>query len=371
MKHTHKIFTLLIGLSFLIQGEAKAIYTKNKPALPSNSEQYQKLERAVEHYQKLKESEEWPQLSLGQQTELKVTEHNLVVKDIKHRLELLGDIRGLNNTDVFNQRMEIAIRRFQNRHGMEETGIINAALIKALNVPLDTRINQLKVNMERILKEKTEVQGRRIVANIPEFKLYVYEDNQEVLTMDIVVGKTTNQTIVFTDEMNQIVFSPYWNVPASIVKSEIIPAMKRNKAYLRNNNMEIIGTKDGLSDIRQKPGAKNSLGKVKFLFPNQYNIYFHDTPAKALFSRKNRAFSHGCIRLSQPAELAKYLLKDNPKWTDEAINRAMNSGNETYVKLDSPVPVSISYYTAWVDESGDVHFRDDIYGKDKQIVITN
>ncbi|MBC7915099.1 MAG: L,D-transpeptidase family protein [Pyrinomonadaceae bacterium] len=361
----HKLLILILFFSYCLNENSFAFTSKS---IPNTANQYEMLQKAIEHYQKLKETETWAPLTLSGQTELKLSDHSPIVKEIKHRLELLGDIKALNNTEVFNHRMEIAIRNFQARHGLEETGTVNADLIKMLNVPLDTRINQMRINMERLQKEKTGNTGRRIVANIPEYKLHVYEDDNEILSMDVVVGKTTNKTAVFSDVMNQIVFSPYWNVPASIVREEILPAMKRNKAYLRNNNMEIIGTKDGLPEIRQKPGPKNSLGKVKFLFPNAYNIYFHDTPAKALFARKTRAFSHGCIRLSQPLELAKYLLKDNPKWTDDAIMRAMNSGAETWVKLDQPVPISISYYTAWVDVSGDVHFRDDIYGKDKELV---
>ncbi|MFD2163457.1 murein L,D-transpeptidase [Paradesertivirga mongoliensis] len=328
-----------------------------------NNEQYQRIEKAIADYEKLKEKNQWSTISLGQSA-LKVNDQSPAIKEIKQRLEVLGDFRALSNTDVYNQRFEAAVKRFQARHGLEETGIINAEFVKALNVPLETRINQLRVNLDRIRKENIENTGRHIVANIPEYKLRVYEGEREVLSMDIVVGKTTNKTVVFKDMMNQIVFSPYWNIPESIVKNEILPAMKKNSRYLQNNRMEIIGTKNGLPDIRQKPGPKNSLGKVKFLFPNKYNIYFHDTPAKTLFSRRTRAFSHGCIRLSQPFELAKYLLKDDPKWNDAAIHSAMNAGTERYVTLKSPVPVSISYYTAWVDPSGDVHFREDIYGKD-------
>ncbi|MBC8052406.1 MAG: L,D-transpeptidase family protein [Sphingobacteriaceae bacterium] len=333
-----------------------------------NNEQYERIEKAIAYYEKLKNKEEWPQISLPDQTQLKLNDHSPVIKDIKARLELLGDFRALSNTDVYNHRFEAAVKRFQARHGLEENGLINAELIKVLNVPLDSRINQLRINLDRLQKESTENVGRRIVANIPEYKLHVYEGEREVLSMDIVVGKTTNKTVVFSDEMKQIVFSPYWNVPESIVKNEILPAMKRNSRYLQQNNMEITGTQNGLPEIRQRPGSKNSLGKVKFLFPNKYNIYFHDTPAKTLFSRRTRAFSHGCIRLSQPFELAKYLLKDDPKWTDAAINSAMNTGSEKWVTLKTPVPVSISYYTAWVDSSGEVHFRDDIYGKDKALV---
>lgn len=333
-----------------------------------NNEQYQRLERAIEHYEKLKSRETWSEISLAGQSQLKVNDRSPVIKEIKTRLKLLGDFNSIGNTDLFNHRMEVAVKKFQARHGLEETGIINADFIKAINVPLDKRINQLRVNLDRLRKESTENQGRRIVANIPEYKLHVFESGREVLSMDIVVGKTTNKTVVFSDEMTQIVFGPYWNIPESIVKNEILPAMKRNPRYLRNNNMEIVGTENGLPKIRQRPGAKNSLGKVKFLFPNKYNIYFHDTPAKTLFARNKRAFSHGCIRLSQPFELAKYLLKDDPKWTDAALRSAMNAGSERWVTLKDPVPVSISYYTAWIDSSGEVHFREDIYGHDRNLV---
>jgi murein L,D-transpeptidase YcbB/YkuD len=222
--------------------------------------------------------------------------------------------------------------------------------------------------MDRILKDTTQTgQGKRILVNIPEYRLYVYEDNREVLAMDIVVGKTSNPTIAFNDAIEQIVFSPYWNLPPNIIRNEILPAMKKNPNYLRNHNMEITGNEDGLPVIRQRPGPDNALGGVKFMFPNKYNIYFHDTPSKSLFRSNRRAFSHGCIRLSQPFELAKYLLKDKQEWTDEAIRKAMNGRSEKWVKLEQKVPVSITYYTSWVDPFGNIQFRDDIYGHDKEL----
>jgi murein L,D-transpeptidase YcbB/YkuD len=224
--------------------------------------------------------------------------------------------------------------------------------------------------MQRILKDTLQkAEGKRIVANIPEYRLHVYEDNREVLAMDIVVGKTSNPTVAFNDMMEHIVFSPYWNVPSSIVRNEILPARRRNPRYLSSQNMEITGTEDGLPVIRQRPGPGNALGGVKFLFPNKYNIYFHDTPAKTLFSRNKRAFSHGCIRLSQPFELAKYLLKDKPEWSDEAIRRAMSARSEKWVKLEEKIPVFITYYTSWVDPSGVLQFRDDIYRRDDDVVV--
>ncbi|MFL5809784.1 MAG: L,D-transpeptidase family protein, partial [Flavisolibacter sp.] len=159
----------------------------------------------------------------------------------------------------------------------------------------------------------------------------------------------------------------YWNVPPSIVKKEILPKLASNPGYLESQNMEQVGTEDGLPKIRQLPGEKNSLGRVKFLFPNSFNIYFHDTPAKSLFEKDKRAYSHGCIRLAEPEKMANYLLKNNPEWTPEKINDAMYSGNEKYVKLKKAVPVVITYYTAWVDDNGRLNFRDDIYTHDQTL----
>ncbi|HTD93164.1 MAG TPA: L,D-transpeptidase family protein, partial [Chitinophagaceae bacterium] len=159
-----------------------------------------------------------------------------------------------------------------------------------------------------------------------------------------------------------IVFSPYWNVPPSIIKNEVVPGIKKNKNYLANHNMEWNN-----GAVRQKPGPANSLGLVKFLFPNSYNIYLHDTPSKSLFSETNRAFSHGCIRLSEPKKMATYLLRKDPAWTNEKITKAMNSGTEKYVTLNPTIPVFIGYFTAWVDSEGRLNFRDDIYGHDKKM----
>lgn len=353
------------------------ISTADITAQAQDDGQYQLLQKTIGHYEKLKARGPLEPISLGDKSLLRVNDHSPAVKTIKERLELLGDMRRSgflfggrkSSSDVYTQNMEDAVKRFQKRHGMEDDGIIGPAVLKALNTPLDTRIKQLQVNMDRLLADSIQYSGKRLVANIPEYKLHVYDEGpREVLTMDIVVGEATNPTIIFSDEMEHIVFSPYWNVPPNIVRNEIIPAIKKNPRYLRNENMEITGTEDGLPVIRQRPGPKNALGKVKFMFPNKYNIYFHDTPAKALFERNRRAFSHGCIRLSKPFELAKFLLKDQDEWTDENIQKAMNAGVEKWVELEEHVPVFISYYTAWVDSEGTVHFRDDIYGHDKDMV---
>ena len=194
-----------------------------------------------------------------------------------------------------------------------------------------------------------------------------YDGNTKVFDMVVVVGKEGHNTTIFSDKLTTIVFSPYWNLPESIVKKEILPSIAKNANYLETHNMEITGGSETLPVIRQKPGGDNSLGKVKFLFPNSFNIYFHDTPAKSLFNKDVRAYSHGCIRLSDPEKLADYLLKDNSKWTPEKIKEAMNSGEEQFVAVKDPVPVFITYYTAWVDDKGLLNFRTDIYGHDKEI----
>ena len=180
--------------------------------------------------------------------------------------------------------------------------------------------------------------------------------------MNIVVGSTAHNTVIFTGTLKYIVFSPYWNVPPSILKKEILPAIKRNKNYLAAHNMEWNG-----NGVRQKPGPNNSLGLVKFLFPNAYNIYLHDTPAKSLFGEDRRAFSHGCIRLSEPPRLARFLLRNDSNWDSLKIVRAMNARKEQYVTVKETVPVYIGYFTAWVDREGKLNFRDDIYGHDQKM----
>jgi len=194
------------------------------------------------------------------------------------------------------------------------------------------------------------------------------EGKNEAFKMDVVVGKEGHNTRIFTGNLSQVVFNPGWNVPESIVEKEILPEIEKDPAYLEKQDMEKIGeTEDGIPEIRQKPGPKNALGKIKFIFPNSFDIYFHDTPAKSLFKNNKRAFSHGCIRLSKPVELAEYLLKDQPGWNKAKIQEAMSSEEEKFVKLKDPVPVLISYYTAWVDENGKLNFREDIYDHDLEL----
>jgi murein L,D-transpeptidase YcbB/YkuD len=308
----------------------------------------------------------WPQVPAIKKS-LKPGVSDPVIPVIKQRLKISGDLAINDSSQRFNDTLETAIRAYQQRFGYKPTGIITPELVKDMNVPAVNRLEQILMNMGRMRWMPEASSGQLILVNIPEFVLHVYEGKKKAFDMDVVVGKEGHNTMMFSGDLNQIVFSPYWNVPPSIVKKEILPKLASNPGYLESQNMEQVGTEGGLPKIRQRPGEKNSLGRVKFLFPNSFNIYFHDTPAKTLFEKDKRAFSHGCIRLSEPEKMANYLLRNNPEWTPEKINDAMYSGNEQFVKLKQAVPVIITYYTAWVDDSGRLNFRDDIYTHDRTL----
>lgn len=325
--------------------------------------QYSLLQNALTRYNDIRQRGGWSKITATKKFYQK-GESSPVIRQVKERLRVSGDFTLPDTSSLYTPELLIAVQKAQKRFGFKENGVLDAAFIKELNVPVEKRIAQLEKNIERFRSLPEVTQGTRLLANIPEFKLHVYEGDQVVFDIDIVVGKESTKTVIFNDEMQQIVFSPSWTVPPSIVKNEILPAMRGRKEYLWRNNYVQTGTENGLPVIKQLPGAHNALGKVKFVFPNSYNIYFHDTPAKSLFELRKRAFSHGCIRLAEPAKLAEYLLRNNPQWTPEKIRKAMNSGNEQYVKLPSNVPVSISYFTAWVDSDGLVNFREDIYDMD-------
>jgi len=196
--------------------------------------------------------------------------------------------------------------------------------------------------------------------------LYAYEGNKKALEMPVIVGKEGNSTVMFTSDINQIVFNPTWHIPQSIVRDEIMPKMKSDPSYLKKKNIEIVKQNDSLPVLQQLRGKENPLGKVKFLFPNSDDIYLHDTPDKTLFAKKDRALSHGCIRVADAAKLAEYLLKNQSDWNAQKIQTAMKSDKQQSVDLKNPEPVAISYLTAWVDENGMMNFRNDIYGHDKE-----
>ncbi len=282
---------------------------------------------------------------------------------IKRRLQLTQDMPGRDSSNIFTDTLEMAVKKFQTRHGYKANGFISGQLINDMNVPAGERLKKILLNMDRMRWMPQKPSGNLIIVNIPEFILHVMDGKNKVFDMVVVVGQVGHNTMMFNGDLNQIVFSPYWNVPPSIIEKEIMPALKKNPNYLAKKNMERNG-----NYIRQKPGPGNSLGKVKFIFPNSFNMYFHDTPAKSLFGQDKRAFSHGCVRLSEPQKMAEWLLRNEPAWPKEKIVSAMNQTHETLVKLKAGIPVFIIYYTAWVDGDGLLNFRDDVYEHDKELM---
>jgi len=328
--------------------------------------QYGLLRKFLQNYSELEEKGKWFSIKSLNKS-LKPGDSSDVVIQIKQRLNDLGDLKINDQGAKYDTELESAVISFQLRHGLMDDGIIGKTTLAEMNVPFKQRITQLIVNMERSRWVPVSLKTDYLVVNIPEFKLHVNSGDKLLWSCNIVVGKPIHKTAIFSGELKYVVFSPNWNVPKSIVINEVLKDMRRDRNYLEKHNMEITGYRDGIPEIVQKPGPSNSLGLVKFLFPNNYNMYLHDTPVKSLFNETDRAFSHGCMRIQEPFKLAQFLLKNDPNWDDEKINAAMNAGTERTVTLKERVPVFIVYFTAFVDRDGKVNFRKDVYERDKRL----
>lgn len=335
--------------------------------------QYGSLKAELRKYYHLDTLAPWEPVSLGERRKLEIHDSASFVPELRQRLMLMGDLHNAGDTiqlhsTIYDSTLYKAVQVFQARHGLHPDGIIGAGVVRMLNITPGERIRTLLVNMERLRWVPERYPKDLLLVNIPEFRLHVFEEGVEAWNMDVVVGTAATRTVVFSDTLSRIVFSPYWGVPMSIVRKEILPAMHKDPGYLARKGMERIGGSDAAPLIRQKPGPHNALGRVKFLFPNSYDIYFHDTPSKGGFAKESRAFSHGCIRLSRPQDLAVYLLRNDSTWTEAAIKKAMSGTKEITVNLprNERRPVMIGYFTAWVDK-GRLNFRDDVYGNDAKL----
>lgn len=329
--------------------------------------QYGLLRGILKKYMDIVRENPWAPLK-GEQKAYRLGDSAKVLADIRTRLALLGDLPGASGhpsagASVFDSVLLKAVTHFQQRFGIKPDGIIGQEMIRELNVPIQKRIQQICVNMERARWLPDTVKGNYLAVNIPEFKLHAYKDDSLLWDMDVVVGTAVHKTVIFSGDLKYVVFSPYWNVPPGILKNEILPGIRKNKSYLAIHHMEWYG-----NTVRQTPGSWNSLGKVKFLFPNSYNIYLHDTPAKSLFGEDRRAFSHGCIRVADPLKLSLFVLDGDLQWNVQKITAAMNSRREQYVTLKKNIPVFITYFTAWVDRQGDIQFRHDVYARDGRLM---
>jgi murein L,D-transpeptidase YcbB/YkuD len=339
------------------QIEAMSIDTVNNP--------YFALKKQLGVYNAIAKNGGWKSINMQVGT-LKKGISSPIITEVKKRLLATEEPTLTDTTAGFTDSLEIAVKSFQKRNGLDADGVITDSLVTIMNVPVEQRIQQILVNMNRMAWLPPQVNDNYVSVNIPAFMLAVHEGDSTPVEMEVVVGKEGTNTMMFTGDLNQVVFSPVWHLPASIVKNEVLPEMKNNPNYLKSKNMVVVRHNDSLPEINQLPGPGNAMGKVKFLFPNSYDIYLHDTEAKELFMTKKRAFSHGCIRLADAEKMSEYVLRSNENWNSERIQQAMNGTKEQPVTVKVPIPVMITYFTSWVDTDGNINFREDIYQHDKR-----
>ena len=272
-----------------------------------------------------------------------------------------------------------AVRRFQARHGLDEDGVLGARTLAELQAPAAQRVRRIELSLERIRWLGDVPRGRFIAINIPEYRLWAVDAGRVATTMRVVVGRSVTGTPVFVDAIEWLEFNPYWNVPRSIASKELYPKMARNPGYLASQQMELVGgaglsgaelqraLASGRARIRQRPGELNALGRVKFVMPNKHDVYLHDTPSRTLFERSRRDFSHGCVRLHRPFDLAAFALAAQPEWTSEGMAQAVAAGVNTRVPLSATIPVLLFYSTVNVEPDGRGRFVPDVYGLDARL----
>ncbi len=358
--------------------------------LPPPHPGYLRLKNALETYRDLAQIPDWPMIPDGDT--LKPGDWNERLPQIRRLLRLTGDLTLLTEEPTYyDKTTEEAVRRFQRRHGLTGDGIVGPNTLSQMNVPPSARVDQIIVNMERWRWLPKDLGKRHVMVNIAAFELDVVEDDENVMSMAVVVGKGFRKTPVFSDRIRYLEFAPSWNIPPTILKEDILPVIRPNPEdwFARHPDFEIVPWKRNSPDdridpmslewerlneknfpglIRQRPGPQNPLGQVKFMFPNSFSIYLHDTPTRHLFMREKRTFSSGCIRVEKPLELAEYLLEPQvDDWPLDRILENMEAEDTSQVILKRPVPVHLLYWTAWVNPDGQVQFRSDVYERDRAL----
>ena len=349
--------------------------------------QYRELQKKMKEYRVLADKGGWPSIPEGET--LKPGMDDSRIKLVKERLAITGDLDSVNmDSSLFDPELEEAVKRFQKRHNLNTDGAIGKQTLAAMNVTVESRINQINVNMERYRWLRRDITGPRVAVNIASFEAFAGENGKFEISMPVVVGKLHHETPVFSDTIKYIVFNPYWTLTPSIARNETLPKLKKDPLYLQKHNMKIFnGWKSDSKEldatkidwskvskkqmnqykVRQEPGPENALGTLKIVFPNKHSVYLHDTPSHGLFKREKRAFSHGCIRMDRPAEMAAWVLGGKKKgWSIERVNEIVKKRERKVVVLEKPMPVHILYRTAYVNtEDNAVHFFEDVYGRDK------
>jgi murein L,D-transpeptidase YcbB/YkuD len=302
-------------------------------------------------------------------------------------LRISGDISAADmpvSTSHYNAILQNAVRGFQARHGLEVDALVGKATLRTLNVPVEKRIDQIRVNLDRLRQQLDHESGDLILVNIPAFKTYVIRDGKIIWAANVIVGDRENKTPIFRTALTGVVFNPTWSVPYSIASKEMLPKIKQDPSFFRRGNYDLFDRAGNLIDpssvdwsavekrtfaftLVQQPGPLNQLGQIKFTMPNEYSVCMHDTPTKSLFDKSTRAFSHGCIRLDEPLGLAEVLLRGE-QWTRDQIQSQVEARETRSVSLAEPLPVHVVYWTAEVDDLGVMHFYDDIYEWDAAVL---
>ena len=361
--------------------ENPGLYLRN---LHPQTAEYARLREVYLDYRNIEAKGGWP--TIRRSGSLRMGRKSKHAATLRQRLFLSGDLPPGASKDnpLFYSELREALQRFQKRHGIKPDGVVGVKTRAALNVPVKKRIEQIALNLERRRWLPDDLGQRHVLVNQPEYLLRVVENGKSIHQTRVVIGKPSQQTPEFSDEIELVVLNPYWNVPRSIATKEILPILRRNPGYLSRKGMQLVNSR-GKSvspyrinwgnmsrrsfryNIRQRPGSRNALGRIKFLFPNKHSVYLHDTPSKSLFRRSRRAFSHGCVRVQDPLKLAEVLMKPQFGWTKKTITRKISSRRNQAVRLKQSIPVHLTYHTVWMGEDGNVHFSEDMYGRDQSL----
>jgi murein L,D-transpeptidase YcbB/YkuD len=351
---------------------------------------YRRLREALARDREVAAAGGWPAIADG--VTLRLGDSGGPVAALRERLRLEDDLAPgpveRPDADLFDEAVERAVKMFQQRHGLAADGVVNDATRAELNVPAERRVEQLELNLERWRWLPKDLGRRHIIVNIAAYELEVVDGDSVVLSMRVVVGRPYDRTPVLSDTMRYLVLNPYWHVPRNIAVDELLPKVRRDPSYLGRYKMRLFPSSGSDARevdpatvnwsaitpahfpflLRQDPGPRNSLGRIKFMFLNKYHVYLHDTPARPLFEEAQRDFSHGCIRIQHPIELAVYLLRHDPRWDRDALLRALDDAVDRTVPLPEPMPIHLLYWTAWADGDGTIQFRRDIHGRDAPLL---
>ncbi len=356
--------------------------------LPPKNKHYQALKDGLQVYRHYAKMEKWDLIEGGRA--IRPGDEDSRIPMIRTRLALLLDsITDPSKDRIYDEKLQEEVLLFQELHGLKEDAIIGRNTIAALNVSPAERVEQIRVNMARWRWQDHDFGDEYVLVNIANFKLYGYRNGELKLTLPVIVGKFQHQTPVFSDRIKYIEINPFWNVPPSIAVKEELPKLREDQSYLVSKNIRLFSRwqEDAVEldstlidwsqvtpsemrryKLRQDPGATNSLGRIKFVFPNHYAVYLHDTPAKNLFSENRRSFSHGCIRVSLPELLAVFMLqREDGNWDVGKIRELIDEEKRKVLRIRPSLPIHLTYQTAWVDKNGRIHFNDDVYARDEKL----